>query len=615
MKVSALKTLVTRIPLPLITVYRFGNDWRGMSLNLLSAIILCLIFADTISATPASCSLKNETLHINANESCVWSEDVGHVNLASWVMGDNSRITFKQTKKHDSESISSLVIHAKKAQFGNNVVIDTGGINGVSGRKGSDDRRGVGRCHNGVVGVVGAAGGPGSSGRDVDITVNFHSLGSLTIDTSGGFGGNGGNGGKGGPGGRAATSPTYYCNGGTGGTGGRGGNGGNGGSAGDISLALDMSGVPSVIALLDKITLLAKAGRAGTGGVGGAGGNKGRRYCKVICKSSGRPGAPGEKGASGSSGANGTIDIKVGKVFVKEQSLEAGAHTAMVVNEEVVAACVGVAQRMPRYMSMRSVYAVDVELDQYIYSQLQKVISLEASGRITDTVKGYRVIDKELARLDLLFRSKLKGYWRRMNESESRQERIKNIENIIDNAEKNGCFLGGANKEFKICRQHCLEETETKAQERDESWQPVSDDKGNWSEVRVGERETGSESRTVGVVGGCVPECMKEVRLAASHEACGKLNEERERIVREMGQVERQVPSVRLTNMFLFRDEKRRSSESERTEWQGAVVVEAGGNPGSPGKRAYICGFLESEKAVQQCYQPAIQRWKVDYRC
>ena len=60
-------------------------------------------------------------------------------------------------------------------------------------------------CRAGTPGLAGAPGNPGTpQPKCVDVEVNFLSLGSLTINATGGDGGKGGAGGIGGRGGRAS---------------------------------------------------------------------------------------------------------------------------------------------------------------------------------------------------------------------------------------------------------------------------------------------------------------------------------------------------------------------------------------------------------------------------
>ncbi len=208
------------------------------------------------------------------------------------IMEDSSRLILNPLKRENYIRASYVVI-------GNSCVIDGRGIHGKRGRDGTTGATSIGPCQNGQPGRNGAKGLDGTSGINLFLYIDqLKTLGSLTIDLSGGDGGDGGNGGPGGGG-----SPgTRHCDGGDGGNGGHAGAGGNGGNGGVLTLGgKDAKHLRSLLSTGLKV--FTRAGTFGYGGVLGYGGPPGLG----PNRRNGRGGTPGNDGALGKPGTIGTI--------------------------------------------------------------------------------------------------------------------------------------------------------------------------------------------------------------------------------------------------------------------------------------------------------------------
>jgi hypothetical protein len=208
------------------------------------------------------------------------------------VMMDSSKIILNPLKAEN-------FIRAGVVVIGNGCSIEGKGGHGTRGRNGISGNTPVGPCKNGSAGRDGGRGLDGTPGIKLFLYIDkVTTLGSLTVDLSGGNGGDGGNGGPGGGG-----SPgTNQCNGGDGGNGGNAGAGGNGGDGGVLTLggkeARDIRKK-----LGSSLKVFTRAGTFGYGGILGHSGPPGLG----PGKRNGKGGIAGQDGQDGRPGTMGTI--------------------------------------------------------------------------------------------------------------------------------------------------------------------------------------------------------------------------------------------------------------------------------------------------------------------
>jgi hypothetical protein len=250
-----------------------------------------LLLLTTVMSFTSQAQVRVTKLVIKSNE--IYNLGPSDIIVAdTLIMLDSARIRLNGLKGEN-------YVRAQVAIIGNNCVIDGAGINGKEGSKGVGGITPIGPCMNGKPGRNGGRGLDGTQGINLFLYIDkLNTVGSLTINLSGGNGGDGGDGGEGGGG-----SPgTMHCKGGEGGNGGSGGNGGNGGIGGTLTI-----GGADAIALRnmlgERVTITNKGGSFGYGGISGYGGPPGLG----PDKKNGKGGVPGVEGINGRSGNNGTI--------------------------------------------------------------------------------------------------------------------------------------------------------------------------------------------------------------------------------------------------------------------------------------------------------------------
>ncbi len=160
--------------------------------------------------------------------------------------------------------------------------------------------------------------GRGTNGKPLNLTITFHELGRLTINTSGGTGSNGYRGRPGSPGISGGTSTA------DGGAGGPGGPGGDGGDGGNLTLLYRCVGFSPVFEKAKRNSLFInnKGGKGGGGGAGGPGGPGGRPTRRQYVGARGETvtewnGVQGSRGPSGPTGEAGDPG-RDGVLVVKE---------------------------------------------------------------------------------------------------------------------------------------------------------------------------------------------------------------------------------------------------------------------------------------------------------
>lgn len=186
--------------------------------------------------------------------------DTDSLYIETLILGDKSTLKFKQD--------AQLIV--ERAFIGEYCMLDASGTPGEHGN--------VGKIDPTRAQMLDAQGQDGQDGVNLRLVMVFETLGSLTINTSGGEGGNGGEGEYGGSGqtyiykASVARGTAIYRK------GGNGGNGGNGGHGGNISLMYTCKGfVPRISHASKKIkqkhaiNLNYFGEKGGTGGQGGKG--------------------------------------------------------------------------------------------------------------------------------------------------------------------------------------------------------------------------------------------------------------------------------------------------------------------------------------------------------
>lgn len=247
--------------------------------------LIALIVTVTNCVCQDSPILYYGKIEIGANETYLVTND--SIYIDTLILRDNSKLKFVQN--------STLIV--EKAYIGYNCEFDASGEHGTNG----------GISHYGQAAFDGS---DGNAGRDLKLVIVFYSIGSLTINTSGG---NGGHGAKGRVGNNGQNGAIGGNDGGGGQNGGKGGNGGDGGNLqlhyyceGFIPL---FNGQPTH---KNVINLIYSGGQYGKGGKGGSGGYGGRPINLNENSPTGNrvvssQGVAGKKGNSGFSGSGGTV--------------------------------------------------------------------------------------------------------------------------------------------------------------------------------------------------------------------------------------------------------------------------------------------------------------------
>ena len=196
---------------------------------------------------------------------------------------------------------SDCFIHVRHAFLAESVRIESTGINGSNGLRGTRKR------------PVGLPGQDGSRGGNLTMFIQFEALGSLDIVTKGGDGGNGGNGSP------ASSFQPFAGVGENGLPGADGGDGGNGGDGGDVHLRYKARGFVPIIdgnKRLHSINIvtngggLGKAGRGGRGGLGGRAERMKSATGGSFLLPAGENGANGLNGSVGKEGNAGAIKFE-----------------------------------------------------------------------------------------------------------------------------------------------------------------------------------------------------------------------------------------------------------------------------------------------------------------
>lgn len=222
-------------------------------------------------------------------------------------------------------NLPSLQLKADRVKIGAGVTIVAAGRPGASGVAGEA----IGKttavaCESGVPGNPGRHGEPGTAGLDMILEFGLVTLGSLSVDVSGGAGGDGGDGSAGQAGGEFGID----CNPPKGGAGGAGGDAGSGGAGGTVRLYYHWADGDNGKDIQDRIKANTNGGPAGKPGVGGLGGvgSEGKYVNRRTLAGNkkwlagGKDGKPGATGTAGTSGKDGQ--------FIVQQQFETGARTA-----------------------------------------------------------------------------------------------------------------------------------------------------------------------------------------------------------------------------------------------------------------------------------------------
>jgi hypothetical protein len=155
-------------------------------------------------------------------------------------------------------------------------------------------------------------GGDGEDGKNLTLIVNFKTLGSLTVNTSGGKGGNGSRG----------LTGLSGADGSNGEDGLSGGQGGDAGDAGNLTLLYTCTGFVPIFESKREhgIQLKHTGGEAGSGGRGGLGGKGGAPLTRVdyvngtkrvvVESPRGKNGLSGKNGSHGRGGKDGELIVK-----------------------------------------------------------------------------------------------------------------------------------------------------------------------------------------------------------------------------------------------------------------------------------------------------------------
>lgn len=233
--------------------------------------ILVLIFAlNSNLISQGSLVVKaNETAHIKYEG----TDNVTQV-VENWIMEDNSTLVI------DSR-IKTWSLTANIARFGKKVRVVAIGSNAKSGKSGKNGVSRGSTCRYGGGGDDGENGGHGDDGVNLELSFDLESVGSMTINTTGGIGGVGGKGGNGYNGGKADCGKA--CRGGDGGHAGDGGHGGMGGNAGLVYIEFDYLNDTPPSNNLKGVKIISKGGSGASGGKAGNPGTGGTRTRKNAC--------------------------------------------------------------------------------------------------------------------------------------------------------------------------------------------------------------------------------------------------------------------------------------------------------------------------------------------
>ena len=221
--------------------------------------------------------------------------------------------------------LPSLQLKADRVKIGAGATIVAAGRPGASGVAGEA----IGKttavaCASGVPGNPGRDGESSTAGLDMILEFGLVTLGSLSVDVSGGAGGDGGDGSAGQAGGEFGID----CNSPKGGAGGTGGDAGSGGAGGTVRLYYHWADGDNGKDIQDRIKANTNGGPAGKPGIGGLGGagSEGKYVNRRTLAGNkkwlagGKDGKPGATGTTGKPGKDGQ--------FIVQQQFESGAPIA-----------------------------------------------------------------------------------------------------------------------------------------------------------------------------------------------------------------------------------------------------------------------------------------------
>jgi hypothetical protein len=249
--------------------------------QLLTCVIICCLGFPNVFSQASERKLiipKNNTFQLHTDS----------IYLDTLILKDNSILRFT----------SSTLLIVENAFIGTNCQFDASGQAGLNGT-------------SPTTGIASLDGEAGTAGYDLNLIINFKSLGTLLITTEGGMGGNGASG-KTGPSG--LNGSMNEADGGRGENGGKGGNGGNGGNI-LLHYWSDNFLISFATAKTNQhlIKFNYSGGRPGLGGDGGRGGRAGE---PIISLNSSITGVRGKEGLSGTKGNNGLPGLD-GELFLK----------------------------------------------------------------------------------------------------------------------------------------------------------------------------------------------------------------------------------------------------------------------------------------------------------
>jgi hypothetical protein len=187
-------------------------------------------------------------------------------------LGDNSTIIVPP-------EMDGWTVIANEAVIGKNVTIMASGSAGVGGGYGYPGVNGEKGGAKPTGGSIGGRGDDGKPGKNIHLTLNIRSIGSLVVITNGGAGGPGGQGGIGGNGANGyclfSSSESSIVPAQDGAGGGPGGHGGNGGNAGNIKIGYHLIHGVVIPDITTRFITSSNGGPCGAQGRAGGGGQGG----------------------------------------------------------------------------------------------------------------------------------------------------------------------------------------------------------------------------------------------------------------------------------------------------------------------------------------------------
>ena len=583
------------------------------SINKLWKITLAIAGVFIASVGPvysATCELTEKGLHLGEGVECSLPENLANrpLKLPELRMEDGSKLHLPALPETES-SETTWSITAEEGYFGHDVEIVARGTSGEAGGQGVRGGNG-GVCYRndsrGGTGSNGGTGMPGKRGQNLVLEIGFKSLGSLTIDTTGGEGGRGGRGGEGGQGGRGNVNVTMIvgCHGDRGGNGGRGGKGGQGGDGGYIELGLDMSHGGEVTPILEKVDTKREGGPGGVGGKGGVGGVRGNNHCRTAwplttCSRHGTPGSLGIRGPKGVDGKAGDLRVVVSKPFI---GMFNERESEKLSPKEVMHSCAGVFSKYPRFQSMSSGYLIDSHVHRYILSNLEMA---EVASRQMDQVdprvieEYYWIIGKEIEQIDRLVMQKYQEQLKEEGRGGAVRNQIDTLVSIVENADKNGCLNQDEFSRFSQCRAACLSMSS--------KWN-VSAGGGNTNQKGVqGERANFAygTSSSISVPGACIPGCMRELLRDETFASCGELIDDVTRMRQYLAEIHGHMDSLTLGDAI-----ENKLNSNGGFGWAGPVAVQL------PNMFVSICPPRDYIFGVDRCESvTGADRWRSYYTC